>query len=615
MSLICVYDIEVYPNLFMFSYSFIERVGDELKKSDEYHSLHVSDLDCDFQDLQLMKDEIKSIFDKSTLIVGYNSARYDDVVVDRFLKTVPNKNRGLTFFLNSIYEYSDTLISNMEFGWVPDKRRLDIMAFIVPNPPRLKKAAMLMRIPYAMTPVEFGTVITETNQIQEIEKYNIMDVNDTTHCLFNVWPDFIIREELDKEFEVKNAFKIKTAYFVSRIYQGTIAKGNRDVLPETYARQIPIGEFLPDTLFDYKFIDQRVNEIYSPHNSIEQYEAMCKKYNRHISIAGMDHCICSIGGAHGYKKHKDRYIARTDEDQLCMQVDMNSAYPSAIARYGLSPATYDHDDFVKRVDTDLDIRLKSTGLTKASKKLMLNIISGLAKHEYDPMCDTIFRSQIIFICQIGLWILAEMLHKTGIVNVLTVNTDGVDFVVKRGYEMLVEGVVKSWEDRYKIGVGRTHYNMMVLKDVNNRIYVTDKKVKTKGEYNFSPMVNGVQKLTQSRDYEAASFLACQQLVGQHETFKKEQKLLTDITSWSRLVGPGFIIGNRVYPDDFGLVVPTNNGERVIDRVNSVKRIDISSETGYKLLDNYGGCSLMELNTAFFASEVARLTYAFQEVTV
>ena len=67
------------------------------------------------------------------------------------------------------------------------------------------------------------------------------------------------------------------------------------------------------------------------------------------------------------------------------------------------------------------------------------------------------------------------------VKMLQINTDGMTIKVKRSDKLLVESIVKRWENLTKLQMEYTYYSKMIIKDVNNYIAIkTDGGIKRKG---------------------------------------------------------------------------------------------------------------------------------------
>ena len=74
--------------------------------------------------------------------------------------------------------------------------------------------------------------------------------------------------------------------------------------------------------------------------------------------------------------------------------------------------------------------------------------------------------------QLTLSMLMEKLVQKFNVKMLMLNTDGLEFIVKRKYQKEVEELVSKWEKYVKLEMEGVFYSDMYIADVNSYIAIT-----------------------------------------------------------------------------------------------------------------------------------------------
>jgi hypothetical protein len=77
--------------------------------------------------------------------------------------------------------------------------------------------------------------------------------------------------------------------------------------------------------------------------------------------------------------------------------------------------------------------------------------------------------------------LIEMMEDAG-VEVVSANTDGIEYVIKKGTKKKVKKLVKKWEKRTGLEMEFGYYKALHARDVNNYVAIYDDHVKSKGFY-------------------------------------------------------------------------------------------------------------------------------------
>lgn len=414
-------------------------------------------------------DEIKSFFKQheQDIFVGYNNKHYDDHVL-----------KGLLSDLNP-KKINDWIIYEKKHGWnFPGIQKiyfksldlkLDITGAVGLS---LKQIESNLGISIEESSVDFDIDRKLTHEeILDVVKYCKHDV-DSTEKLFEVRFDYI-----KAKLRVINKFNMPLK---------NINKTNAQLTAEVLGpRKLDFDDALmydfPDTL---RLQDKSI---------LQQYQSPID-YNdkRDIMIRGVKHKL-AYGGLHGAleKSHFKGNI---------YHYDVNSYYPSMIIRYDyLSRRVKNPIKYKEILQDRLKLKMQGKKEEQIPLKLILNTTYGAMKYEYNPLFDPKQCNQICITGQLLLLDLLEKLPKD--VNLIQSNTDGI-FIQTDNIEAC-DIVVKEWEDRTGLKMGKDEVNEIWQKDVNNYIieFATG-EIECKGSY-----VKGYFKPDDLKHYPGGSFVS------------------------------------------------------------------------------------------------------------
>lgn len=234
---------------------------------------------------------------------------------------------------------------------------------------------------------------------------------------------------------------------------------------------------------------------------------------RDIIIGGTVYRV-GIGGLHSQESSVSyRSIPGV---QTLRTADVASYYPSLILNAGMSPKQLG-DMFLDIYRTIYTYRLKAKKRLKeidkrlAVIKLMpelslereranIKAIESGYKTALNGSFGKLFNRHSIFYApefgiavtiggQLSLLMLIERLNMSGI-RVVSANTDGIEMLVPACMEWIVDGIIKWWMDRTKLGMDQENYLALYSRDVNNYISIQfDGSVKRKGVFRPSGLVD------------------------------------------------------------------------------------------------------------------------------
>lgn len=190
-----------------------------------------------------------------------------------------------------------------------------------------------------------------------------------------------------------------------------------------------------------------------------------------------------VGGLHGAKAAT---IIESDDKRVIRTYDVASYYPNLCIKNRIYPEHLGEtfcDIYEDVYNQRKALKLAGKDTEQQMMKLALNGTYGASNDKYSPFYDPKFTMSITINGQLSLCMLAEKLLKVPSLEILMVNTDGLEFIVDREHEQQAHDVTVWWENLTKLELEGDTYSKMVIRDVNNYIAVSAKgKIKRKGAY-------------------------------------------------------------------------------------------------------------------------------------
>ena len=104
-------------------------------------------------------------------------------------------------------------------------------------------------------------------------------------------------------------------------------------------------------------------------------------------------------------------------------------------------------------------------------KRTLEVTTSNSNNKYSPFYDPKYTMSITINGQLSLTMLMEKLVQKFNVKMLMLNTDGLEFIVKREYQKDVEELVSKWEKHTGLQMEGVFYSDMYIADVNSYIAI------------------------------------------------------------------------------------------------------------------------------------------------
>lgn len=471
------YDIETYPNVFTLI----------AKQGEQKWVFEISDRRNDAQLFRLWLDTLRT---QGCRMVGYNNIGFDYPVIHYIYHCV-------FCTVADIYTKAMSIINapfNARFAnmvWESEWVVLQIDLYKIHHFDNMAKATSLKVLEFNMRmdniedlPFPVGTNLT-SEQIDVLLDYNDHDVTATEMFYDETTEQIRFREELskryDKNFMNHNDTKIGSEVFIIELEKAGIPcyhhVGGKKKPRQTPRTSINLGEImLPYIKFEHPEF-QRIHLWFSQ-QVITETKGSIKDV--HCTIQGFKFDF-GTGGIHGATPG----AFHSDSEYIIESRDVASYYPNLAIQNKLHPAHLGEAFCDIYEGMFLERRKHPKGTAEnAMYKLALNGTYGNSNNKYSPFYDPQFTMAITIGGQLSLCMLCEQLLEIPTLQMLMINTDGLEYRVKREYADHIEAVCQWWEKLTKLELEASTYDKLFIRDCNNYIGVSGDKLKRKGAYEY-----------------------------------------------------------------------------------------------------------------------------------
>lgn len=177
------------------------------------------------------------------------------------------------------------------------------------------------------------------------------------------------------------------------------------------------------------------------------------------------------GGIHGAV---DGRTWRSTPQRAIQGRDVASYYPNLSIKFRVFPEHLSETfcDVYERLYNRRKA-LPKTDMRNGALKLALNGTYGNSNSQYSPFYDPKYTMTITINGQLLLCMLAEALAAIPTLELIQVNTDGIEYAVNREYLPECDRVSAEWEAMTRLTLDVENYRLFAQKDVNNYIAITE----------------------------------------------------------------------------------------------------------------------------------------------
>lgn len=494
--IVYVYDIEVFPNVFHCTV-----------KNTETGKLHKFEISCRSNQLDELVEFFHTIntnhtfgdlyttdiqFKTDKLFCGYNNLHYDNAIINYIIDYYNTmKYKGYRTICRSIFNLSKVITNSSEddiSAWKKWKYMVcfdsfDLLTMLYSNKLRvgLKEIQVTMQYKNVQEFVADWQADLPESQIDSMIDYNINDVNSTEELLNRCKKDIDLRIAIEDEYGVRVLSKDGVNIGMKILTQKYLEKTGLTWWDIKDLRSpmsvIPLNDvILPFIKYDspilQRVLDDMKNQIVSPGR---------KGYENKFVFEGLQYSV-GVGGIHSVNKPE---IIIPKEDELLIDIDVASLYPSMLIEYGFYPKHLGPEflEVYKQIkDERIEAKHNGNKVKNETLKLALNGLSGNLQNEHNFCYSPFAVMQIRINGQLLLLMLAEKLTQLGC-RIVQANTDGLFVLLKKDVYSKVNKVCRDWEQLTKLTLEEERFKAMYQYAINDYFAIAeDDSVKEKGMF-------------------------------------------------------------------------------------------------------------------------------------
>lgn len=433
---VVVYDIECFYNVFScIAYS---------TESRETFIFEVSQRKNDIREL------LNLFSNRDLMFCGYNNIHYDNVLINLLLR---DKDKVVDFdyhiICKGLYKYSKFIITDelpvdyKELKYAKYFSSFDLLTMLFSQKLRvgLKEMQVTMQYPNVQEfSGDFDSSL-QNEQIDDMLKYNLNDVMSTAELLERCKAAIDLRLGIEEEYGVdvlsKDGMSIGTEILKIKYLQATDKTWWEIKDLRTPCDIIDLSKVIFDVVqFKNPILQDLLVELKQ-----QKVSAGRNGYEKHFLLDKLEISV-GVGGIHS-KNNPEIIIPKDDE--LLLDSDVNSLYPSLIISYGLVPPHLGKeflDIYAQIREERLYAKKHKQKIKNETLKLALNGATGNYQNEHSWLYSPETVMKIRMNGQLLLLMLAERLMEIG-ARIIQVNTDGVLYLIKK--DAPYQEVLTGWE--------------------------------------------------------------------------------------------------------------------------------------------------------------------------
>lgn len=483
--IVYVYDIEVFQNVFHCTAKNTE--------TGQYYKFEIS---CRKNELKQLVDFFYTIrnnsyswndiyttdiqFNTNKIFAGYNNLHYDNAIINYIISYYDKMiNMNYLRICDSLYNLSKIITTSNDISawkrwkYAVNFETFDILTMLYSQKLRvgLKEIQVTMQYKNVLEFAHDWTKPLDTDLIDEMIEYNINDV-DSTEALLNKCKDKVeLRIAIEDEYGVrvlsKDGVNIGMKILTQKYLEKTgltwwdikdlrspadVIALNEVILPFIEYRD-PI---LKNVLSDMK------KQIVSPGR---------KGYENKFVFRGLRYSV-GVGGIHSVNNPE---IIIPKEDEMLIDIDVQSLYPSMLIEYKFYPKHLGPEflEVYSQIKNErIEAKHAGNKVKNETLKLALNGLSGNLQNEHNFCYSPFAVMQIRINGQLLLLMLAESLTDIGC-RIVQANTDGLFVLLKKDSYSKVQEICRSWEQQTKLVLEEDRFEAMYQYAINDYIAVSE----------------------------------------------------------------------------------------------------------------------------------------------
>ena len=443
-SVVIVYDIEIFPNVFHCTCKDTEE--------NKLYFFEISDRKNQLTEL------VDFFFYKNTgdkMFCGYNNKHYDDVIIN-YLIDFYYKMDALSYdkVCTSLYNLSNTIITAEEGDTSKFKRwkyakyfyAMDLLTMLFSSKLRVGLKEMQVTMHYKNVEEYSGdfSQFLPDSEIDSMIKYNINDVESTTELLNRLKDDVQLRLFIEKEYGI-DALSMDSVKFGETLLLKKYCEQTK--LSEQYVKTLrsPM-DYIPlkDVILPFiSYKNPKLQDVLEDMKSQIVYSKERKGYEKKFVLSNVRYSV-GVGGIHSL--HTPRIFVPKD-DEYIGHSDVASMYPSFIIKYKWIPRHLGKEFwqvYSQIYKERIEAKHSGQKLKNLALKLTLNSVTGKMQQETSWMYDPFSVFKIRINGQLILLMLVDRLLELNC-KIVQVNTDGVMYIAQKTQREAVQEAVSEVE--------------------------------------------------------------------------------------------------------------------------------------------------------------------------
>lgn len=480
-----VYDIEVFQNIFHCS-----AINTETK---EVHKFEISSRKNQLSELISFFKQVNSpvswndnyttncSIDSDKIFCGYNNLHYDNPVINYIIEYEHVlTEKPVLVITNSIFNLSREITNSGENieKWKRWKYQVwfdsfDILTMLYSNKLRVGLKEIQVTMQYKNVQ-EFVCDWSKPLPIEDFDSmidYNINDIESTSALLDRCKKDIDLRLAIEDEYGVKVlskdgvniGMKILTHKYLEKT--GLTWWDIKDLRsPQAYIplKDVILSFIKYDSPILKSVLDEMKTQVVSPGR---------KGYEKNFVFGGLRYTV-GVGGIHS---KNDPEIVIPAEDEMLIDIDVASLYPSMLIEYGFYPKHLGPEflEVYSQIRSErIEAKHNGDKIKDSTLKLALNGLSGNLQNEHNFCYSPFAVMQIRINGQLLLLMLAEKLVELGC-RIVQANTDGLFVLLKKSVYDKVNNVCREWEQLTKLTLEEDRFEAMYQYAINDYIAVKE----------------------------------------------------------------------------------------------------------------------------------------------
>ena len=472
-----VFDIEVLKNIFTCTCKNTD--------TDIINTFEISSRKVDIE-------ELYNYFKQDCYFVGYNNHHYDNPILN-YLFYLFTKDYFEYFstrqITESVFRMSQIVIDKnsdfelwKEYKYARNFLSIDLLTMLYSKALRVSLKEMQVTMQYKNVEefiVDWHQDLPEKD-MDRLISYNINDVESTEELLYRCKNDLELRVSIEDEYGitclsldgVNTGMKILEQEYIKHT---DISKQVLEQL-RSPCDQIDLEKVIfPWISFNTPILKDLLNNMKQLHN----VSPGRKGYENTFVFGGMKVTV-GVGGIHGDCGIE---IIKPSEDEILLDSDVSSLYPSMIIEHNLYPPHLGKEfleTYTNIRTRRLEAKKNKIKVVDKTLKLSLNGLSGNLQNEHSWCYSPFTVMQIRINGQLLLLKLSEQLLSIGC-KLHQINTDGVLYTCKKAKYDELQRILKDWENLTKLKLETEEFVQFYQLAINDYFGLkSDNTVKKKG---------------------------------------------------------------------------------------------------------------------------------------